>query len=318
MHASRQTALLEGTSMGTTWSMRLGCGHAPDTLGPTTQAVLDRIVDQMSTWDADSAITRLNHAPRGWYQIPDEFFEVLQAALGAAEESRGAYDPTLGRLTSLWGFGPEGSVQAPPEEAEIARALASGGWRKTALNTEHRGVWQPGGLHFDLSSIAKGYGVDAMGQVLDEHGITDYLVELGGELKARGHNAEGLDWIVEIESPVPHTDGLPVALRDCAIATSGEYRRHIWHKGRRYGHTLDPRSGRPVAHALESVSVLHDSCMLADALATALQSMGPRLGLQHAREHGIAAVFMIRSRPDDLAVEWTAPFQERAQGRRPA
>ncbi len=272
------------------------------------QAALDCVVDQMSTWEPDSVISTLNRAEPGWYQIPAEFFHVLGRALQIAEQSGGAYDPTMGRLTDLWGFGPKGPVQEPPAHAEIAAALSTAGWRRTALNEPLRGVWQPGGMQFDLSSIAKGYGADEIARVLDEHGAEHYLVELGGELKAKGRNPQGTQWALDIETPGHASSGFPLTLTDCAIATSGDYRRCFHHHGQRYAHTLDPRTGRPLQQALESVSVLHAQCMVADGLATALLCLGLEEGLAHARRHKIPALFMSRS-GQELALDWTDEFQ---------
>lgn len=280
--------------------------------------VLDRIVDQMSTWNPDSTISRLNRAPKGWYQLPPEFFHVLAHAMKIAAQTDGACDPTLGRLTNLWGFGPTGPIDVPPAPSDIASALAVSGWRRTALNHEMRGVWQPGGLHFDLSSIAKGYGVDEVSRVLDEHGTEHYLVELGGELRARGVGPCGPYWALEIEAPpTPPTSirGMPITVTDCAIATSGDYRRYFQHRGRHYAHTLNPHTGRPLSQGLASVSVLHDQCMLADGLATALLCLGPRQGLAHAHQHHIAALFMA-FHGADVTVEWTEAFHTRANSHR--
>lgn len=323
-------SVLGGDTMGTTWTVKLldpeGKIPSPD-LHASIQAVLEHITQQMSTWDASSTISRLNLAEAGWYQLPQNFFHVLSQALEISRATAGAYDPTVGRLVNLWGFGPAGSITVEPCDNDIAAALATAGWHRTALKPDHHAVWQPGGLHFDLSSIAKGYGVDQVAKVLDQYNVEHYLVEVGGELKARGHNARNTPWALAIEIPEhARPDGmhlnitataastLPISLTDCAIATSGDYRRYFEKEGRRYAHTLDPATGAPLAHNLVSVTVLHSECMLADALATALLSMGPQRGPDYARAQNIAALFML-SHPDDLALEWTGDFQRLAQAR---
>lgn len=301
-------AALHGVSMGTTWSIHyLAPGQDTGRLQAAVQAALDKIVAQMSTWDPDSAISRLNRADTGWYQVAPEFFNVLTHALELAACTDGAYDPTLGALVDLWGFGPAGSVAQPPSAEAVQQALACGGWRRTALNTAHRGVWQPGGLQFDLSSIAKGYGVDEIARVLRDAGIKHFLAELGGELAACGRNPSGLPWRVVIEAPDASNEKIPVNLHNAAIATSGSYRRHFHHEGRRYAHTIDPRSGAPLPDDLLSVSVIHEQCMMADAMATALLSLGPKRGLEHARRHKLAALFMAQQ-DAGVAVEWTPEF----------
>ena len=306
---------IDGTSMGTSWTVKyLGASSdaARQELANAVQRALDGIVEQMSTWESDSIISTLNRAEAGWYQLPPAFFYVLRHALNLAELSGGAYDPTLGRLTDLWGFGANGRIEQPPSQDEVNSAMALCGWRLTELNHEHQGVWQPGGLQFDLSSIAKGYGVDEIARVLDRHGVLHYLAELGGELKTRGFNARGTRWEVDIEAPDQSGANLPVLLADCALATSGDYRRCFEHGGQRYAHTLDPRTGQPLRHCLESVSVVHEQCMMADGLATALLCMGTEKGLAYARRNSIAAAFIARAERG-LAVEMTDKFRDLAE-----
>lgn len=301
-------ASLAGASMGTTWSLRYrDPGLDARRLQARLQAALDEIVAQMSTWDPDSAISRLNQSPPGWYQVAPAFFQVLNQALELARSTQGAYDPTVGALVDLWGFGPQGPVSCPPSSETVQALLSRSGWQRTALNAEHRGVWQPGHLRFDLSSIAKGFGVDEMARVLDEARISDYLVELGGELKARGVNEAGQAWAIDVEAPDLGKDTLPVVLHNAAIATSGHYRRNFVHHGRRYAHTLDPRSGKPLPDDLVSVTVIHPQCMLADGLATALLCLGAEPGLSYARQRQLAALFITRH-DGEFAVQWTDEF----------
>ena len=310
--------------MGTTWSVKL-CDPdhrmALETLDALIQATLERITGQMSAWDPDSAISRLNRAERGWYQPPKELYHVLSHALALAQQTEGAYDPTLGALVDLWGFGPSGSRTSTPDAATIKKAMIHAGWQHASVNTEHAAIWQPGGLVFDVCSIGKGYGVDQIAAVLDRRGIEHYLVEVGGELKAKGLNEQHKPWMVDIEVPqMPpaqpagqpaHSSSLPVALSNLAIATSGDYRRYFEQDGQRYAHTFNPATGQPVTHDLTSVSVLHSQCMMADALATALFSMGPQHGPSYAETHHIPALFMHRH-TNDLALTWTAQFDRLA------
>ncbi len=311
--------------MGTTWSIQAAgpwegadAGGGVDetaraALQAALQAALDEIIGQMSNWEADSLISRLNRAPKGWYQVPEAFFTVLSCALQVAEATGGAYDPTVGEMVALWGFGPYGQPGRLPDANALQAARQRAGWQRLQLNAEHRGVWQPGGVVLDFSAIAKGYGVDAMAHVLESHGIEHYMVELGGELRVKGRNAEGQPWRLYVEAPGAERaqDGLPIALDGLAIATSGDYRRFFAIDGRRYAHTLDPRSGWALQNDLASVSVAHRQCMAADALSTALLCMGLQEGLAYARARDIAALFMVRH-GDDLAVEWTPAFHRLA------
>jgi len=316
--ASTRLLHLCGHSMGTTWSVKaVAAGLAvlrEVDLRQALDGVLNTIVAQMSHWEDDSLLNRINRAPPGWYQVAPEFFEVMSCAVQTARFTDGAYDPTVGELVNLWGFG-AGQVQAHggqrclPDACQIAAARARAGWQKLHLNAEHRGVWQPGGVTLDFSAIAKGYGVDAMAQVLERHGVEHYLAELGGELRARGQRPDGQPWRLHVETPQTQDAALPIVLNNAAIATSGDWRRYFLHAGRRYAHTVDPHTGWALQNDLASVSVVHSSCMVADALSTALLCMGGDDGLAFARQHGIAALFLRRrGGAGNLAVQWSDPF----------
>jgi len=291
---------LAGETMGTTWSAKIAVPAGTD-LAPLRsgiEAVLARVVDEMSPWEPNSHITRFNAAPAGtWHHLPDGFFKVLSAGLHWADRSGGAYDPSVGAAVNLWGFGPEPMRNAPPEPDEVERALARGGWRRVGLDKETRSAFQPGGLLLDLSSIAKGFAVDEVTRYLQHRRIANMLVEIGGELRGEGLKPDGTPWWVEIERPRPGLRGneLPealLALSGVSVATSGDERRYFDGEGRRYAHTLDPRTGRPLTHDLVSVTVVADDCMTADALATALLVLGPEDGPSFAVDHRIAARFV--------------------------
>ncbi|QIM47973.1 FAD:protein FMN transferase [Pusillimonas sp. DMV24BSW_D] len=306
--------------MGTTWSVQFSAPTSPEftALQVRLDSRLLEINAQMSTWDTRSLISKINAAEKGWYAVPDEFCTVLDAALTLAEQTQGAFDPTLGELINLWGFGSMGPVATPPHGQALRTALLRSGWRKTVLNRQHQALWQPGGVHFDFSSIAKGYAVDEMARIMDDAGIDHYLVELGGEIKARG-NAHTLHaWRVDIMHP--HADNLesknpnpalPILLKNASLATSGDYLRNFTHNRIQYSHTLDGRTGQPIANKLAAVSVIHESAMQADALATAIQCLGPENGWKFALEHALAVLFYIR-RHNDYEVKFTPQFEAHA------
>ncbi len=292
-------AALAGATMGTTWSARMAlpAGVSEASARLAIQAALDEVVAQMSTWEADSDITRYNRAGPGWQALPAAFFHVLRHALALAEDSGGAYDPTVGPLVNAWGFGPHQRAFEPPSPAAIEAARARCGWRRVPLDEARQAAYQPDGAYLDLSSIAKGYGVDRAAMALDALGIADYLVEVGGELRARGRRPDGQAWRVAIEVPDASDDhALALPLNDCSIATSGDYRRHAGAGDARYAHTIDPRTGQPVRNPVASVTVLHPGCMQADALATVLTVLGEIDGLAYARRHDLAALFILRER----------------------
>ncbi|MTI74494.1 MAG: FAD:protein FMN transferase [Stenotrophomonas sp.] len=299
---SSDIAALGGHTMGTTWSVKLVAPRDRDlhALHAGIQAQLDRVVAQMSTWAHDSDISRFNRADRGhWQPLPDDFWQVLQAARSVAERSEGAFDPTVGPLVALWGFGADARGQRPPDAAQITRVAAQCSWQRLRLDAQAQAVLQPGGLQLDLSAIAKGYGVDLVSRWLRAQGIEAALVEVGGELHGRGRKPDGQPWRVLVES-APDEDagsGQPprvLALDDLAVATSGDRWHRYEHDGVSYSHTLDPRRQAPVTGAAAAVTVLHREAMLADAWATALTVMGADQGCAFADAHGLAARFLQR------------------------
>jgi thiamine biosynthesis lipoprotein len=289
---------LRGATMGTSWSVRLVVrpGAALAGLQQGIQSVLDGVVAQMSGWEPGSDLCRFNRARPGWQALPADLLEVLRAGLAVARDTGGAFDPTMGALSALWGFGPEPVPEGLPPRPAIEAARARLGWERLLLDPAADRAWQPGGLALDLCGIAKGFAVDRVADWLRRAGYADFLVEVGGELLGRGLRPDGMPWWVELERP-PGPDGAApfrVALHGLSVATSGDYRRGFTWDGRHYGHTLDPRSGWPIPAALAAVTVLHARCMQADALATALSVLGPEAGLAHATSHGIAALFLLR------------------------
>jgi thiamine biosynthesis lipoprotein len=229
---------------------------------------------------------------------------VLAAALQVARDSGGAFDPSAGPLVDLWGFGaPRHHGDAGfcvPHADETEQARARTGWQRLLLDVPARRVRQPGGMAIDLSAIAKGFAVDKLAHLLTARGLANHLVEVGGELRGAGGKPDGQPWWVALESPPGHAGEAGVtetivALHGLAVATSGDYRRCFTHGGERLCHSIDPRSGRPIAHGLASVTVLHGECMLADAQSTALTVLGLEHGLAHAQQHRIAALFVQRT-----------------------
>jgi thiamine biosynthesis lipoprotein len=295
---------LSGNTMGTTWSVQ---ALAPATLTSSMleQQVLrelDLVIGQMSTWQKDSVLSRFNQAPAGsWHVLPNEFMHVLDAARSMAIDSGGAYDACVGALVNAWGFGPdhertqEFAGLPAPQILQAARQRC--GWRRLELDRASARLLQPGGLYLDFSGIAKGYAVDLVAAAMAQAGCPSYLVEIGGELRGYGVKPDGQPWWVTLERPPgePGAQPLVVALHGLAVATSGDYRRFFERDGQRYAHTIDPRSGLPLSHDVVSVTVLHAQCMVADALATALQVLGEVEGMAFARARNIAALFIRRS-----------------------
>lgn len=305
---------LAGRTMGTTWSLVFDnpAMLALDTVEAAVQAALDRVIDQMSTWESGSNISRFNAAHAGSrHALPAAFAEVLGCALHWAHASDGAIDPTVGPLVALWGFGAhtQGIAEAmkAPSPAALAEARLRTGWQRLEFDAAAGRITQPGGLSLDLSGVAKGFAVDHVAEALQALGLRDLLVEVGGELRGLGRRPGGASWRVRVDAD--GEDLPPVALNDLAIATSGDRWHAHEHGGRRWSHTIDPRTGEPASAALASVTVLHARCMQADALATALTVLGAVDGPAFAQRHGIAALFVCRdgSAPRVTATEaWRA------------
>lgn len=299
---SAGVVVLGGATMGTTWTVHAALPAAcSDTAEALTQAIaarLDDICAQMSHWDAASLLSRFNTAPAGSAMVlPDDFAQVIACALDVAQASDGAFDPALGRLTDLWGLGPN-PAPSPAPHAALAEAIAAGGWQRLAFDPAHRTLRQPGGLWLDLSGIAKGFAVDAVAALLASQGVRHALVEIGGECAGRGLRPDGDPWWVDLEAPsAVSLPGLRAALHGLAVATSGDYLRGA--------HTLDPATGQPVAGAVTAVSVLHPSCMVADAWATALGAATLPRAQGLARTHALAARILLRS-----GEEWLSPAMQ--------
>ena len=310
----QQIHLLSGATMGTTWSVKvvdMPAGMTVPQLRADIELLLATINRQMSTYQPESDISRFNQAEAGtWQVLPADFWRVARYSLKLAEDSGGAFDPTVGPLVNLWGFGPDPKREHPPEAEQLAAVQARVGWDKVALREEDQALYQPGGVYFDLSAVAKGYAVDKVTDLLLGMGIKNLLVEIGGELRGHGHKPDGQLWQVGIEKPLPGVREVAhvVALKDLAIATSGDYRNYFEEGERRYAHILDPRTGYPAQHRVVSVSVLHERCADADALATALTVMGAEEGMAWAEQRQLAVLFMVKAE-QGVEQKMTAAFR---------
>lgn len=306
--------------MGTTWSVRLTAARDADlhALHAGIQARLDRVVAQMSTWEAGSDISAYNRAEAGeWVSIPDEFHSVLSFALRIAEASAGAFDPTIGALVGLWGFGADAAIDHAPSTNERDAALAAVGWRRIELRGDGE-VLQPGGVRLDLSAIAKGFGADLVLAGLRDADIAGALVEVGGELHGYGRKPDGSPWRVLVEAGPEEDDHSleprVLELDGIAVATSGDRWHHYTRRDelgdeRRYTHTIDPRSGAPVEHALVAVTVVARDAMDADAWATALTVLGETAGLALAEREGLAVRYLGRDADGRLRESMTDAFR---------
>lgn len=319
---------ISGQTMGTVYRVRAVYRSSAENVGqlaalqPQIDAVLRQVNKQMSTYDPESELSRLNQAAPGtWIEVSPALVEVLEKARTISRQSDGAFDVTVGPAVNLWRFGPDKKRKAFPTDDEIGAAVKLVDYRQVEWETDPPRVRKMAeGAYVDLSAIAKGYGVDQVFELLTEQGFEHYMVEIGGEVRTAGRNTSGKPWQIAVEHPDDDgvMIGMVVGLKDMSLATSGDYRNFFIHEGRRYSHTIDPKTGRPVEHDLASVSVLHKECALADGYATALLVLGPVEGYNLAIQHGIAAYF--QQRADEGAVSsratpaWEA-YQSQSQSR---
>ncbi|CAI0955744.1 Thiamine biosynthesis lipoprotein ApbE precursor [Serratia quinivorans] len=290
---------LDGKTMGTSYSVRYVTGDDTPSAAKM-QAEIDKrlelVNDQMSTYRPGSELSRFNAS-----RVVDKPFpvsaattEVVLEALRINRVTDGALDVTVGPLVNLWGFGPEGRPDKVPSAAELERRRAWTGIDKLSVqgNALVKSIPE---LYVDLSSIAKGYGVDVIAQYLQSQQVKNYMVDIGGEVRTRGHNGEKKPWRIAIERPTAGMEQkaqLVIQPGEMSIATSGDYRNYFERGGVRYSHTIDPVTGKPIHHHLVSVTVLSPTCMAADGLSTGLNVLGPERGMALANLMGIP-VFMI-------------------------
>jgi thiamine biosynthesis lipoprotein len=288
--------------MGTSYSVELA---AP--IGATMRNNLSQLIEvelaainrAMSTYDPRSELSAFNRREDlHWAPASRGLLEVLDSATKVSTSTHGAFDVTVAPLVNLWGFGPEYRTRRVPDGAAIERVRESVGYQHVQIDLSAGAIRKTHNhTQIDLSAIAKGYGVDRVAMVLDGEGVNDYLVEIGGEFRAKGANAAGRSWRVAIERPVEgqRVLGEVVVLENGAIATSGTTKDFFVQDGRHYSHTIDPATARPVDDPPMAVSVIADTTMEADAWATALLVLGPERGYSLAQARGLAALLVTAS-----------------------
>jgi len=295
---------LSGPTMGTRWSATFftAPGFDPAPVQAALQAAVDEVDGQMSTWNPDSDLMRLNAAPdAAWVAMPARLIEVLQLGVEIGRASGGAFDIGVGEAVAAWGFGPESAAPdriraamvGPRSSAPAALDLDPGAGR----------VRKRAPLALDLNGIAKGYGVDRLAETLQARGVRSGLVGIDGEMRALGLRPDGKPWTIAVEMPDP-TRRAPhsmLALQDASVATSGDYRRWVEVQGRRLSHTMDPRRGAPLLASPASVTVVAQTCAEADAWATALMVLGPEAGARLAGRLGLDALFLMREDANRIA-----------------
>lgn len=292
---------LHGKTMGTTYNVKL---VVPGDFDATSlqQKIDQRLIEvnqAMSTYIKTSEISKFNQSKnQEEIYISSDFFKVASHALKLSEDTKGFFDPTVGPLVNLWGFGPNGERKIPSPEL-LAKAMNAVGHDKIEINEKNLSLKKlHPDVYLDLSASAKGFGVDAVIDVINLSGIKNTMVEIGGEVRTTGRSL-GREWKIGIESPNPETPGSNITkvirVSNFALATSGDYRNFFEDHGKKYSHTINFKTGKPVEGMLASVSVISSNCMDADALATALMAMGHEVGYEYAKKKGVKAFFIYRN-----------------------
>lgn len=294
-----QELAISGPTMGTTYSIKVAA--APDavdahTLRVAADEVLARIDLSMSGYREDSEISRFNASTgTDWYEVSRDLATVVDYALEVSRESDGAFDITVGPLVAAWGFGAAGEPIELPDPTALAELKARVGYDKLQARLDPPALRKSDAtVKVDLNGIAPGYAVDLMAERLRGLHLAHFMIDIGGEVRAQGRNARGELWRIAVEKPI---DAEPepyaiVQLDNAAVTTSGEYRHYYDRDGRRYSHTIDPRTGRPVEHSLASVVVVGPTSMFTDAWATALNVLGTQAGRELAQKRAMPAMFI--------------------------
>lgn len=287
-----------GPTMGSTYSIQYV--RTPSTPGPKelqlqVESILGEVDRQLSTYRSDSNIERFNHlAANSCQAMPEAVLHLVRTGEQLSQASDGAFDLTVEPLLNLWGFGPQARALKIPDDGTLAQVRQQVGHQHLRIEGEQ--LCKDAAVEVDFNSIAAGYAVDRIAELLARQGIRSYLAEATGELKAAGRKPDGSPWRIALEEPrddqqvaekIINVDGF-------GVSTSGDYRKYFQQDGRRYSHTLDGRTGAPITHQLASVTVLHPSALMADGLSTLLLILGPEQGWEYAEQQRIAAFFVLR------------------------
>lgn len=308
-----------GATQGTTYRVEIVAAadaQERELLRDRIEQRLAQIDAALSAYRPDSELNRFNAAPaQAWLPLGADLHRVLRAAQAISAQSDGAFDVTVAPLIDLWGFGAAGRPSAGrrgdlPDDAAIAAARAAVDYRQLELHPAEALARKRRPLRIDVNGIAQGYTVDCIADILAARGYRNFLVEVGGELRVAGTRAAGAPWRIGIERP---GDGIGQAEQgiggaDIAITTAGDYHDYFEKDGVRYSHTIDPTTGRPVAHRLASVTVVANDATYADGMDTALEVLGPESGFALAERLKIAAYFIVRA-DDGFTVRYTAQMK---------
>ncbi|WP_370588194.1 FAD:protein FMN transferase [Xenorhabdus sp. TS4] len=307
---------LNGQTMGTYYSVKYVADSsvpAPEVLQKEIDRLLEEVNDQMSTYRPNSELSRFNQSREvnKPFPVSAATAKVVKEAIRINKLTDGALDVTVGPLVNLWGFGPEGRITKAPtdEELDIRRAWTGIDNLSVEGNNLIKSIPE---LYVDLSSIAKGYGVDVVAEYLESRNIKNYMVDIGGEVRTSGNNGKKNPWRIAIEKP--SDNGMAQSAQEIiepgnmSVATSGDYRNYFEQNGVRYSHTINPKTGRPITHNLVSITVIAPTCMSADGFSTGLDVLGPEKGMEVAEKLNIP-VFMIVKTKEGFEERYNTAFK---------
>jgi len=312
--SNKTELLLQGRTMGTTYNIKVVATKEQVVeleLHQKIDDALKQVNQEMSTYIPTSEISQFNQsASTEAVEVSEGFARVLEESLRLGKLSEGKLDITVGPLVNLWGFGPEQRPETVPSDEELAATRIRVGLENLVLEGNLLSKKVPE-LYVDLSTTAKGYGVDVIAELIESNGITNYLVEIGGEMRLKGFKHTGELWAIAIEKPLSNERSVQQVIipKDNAVATSGDYRIYFEADGVRFSHIIDPATGKPIKHNLVSVTVIHPSSMTADGLSTALMVMGMKQGMAFAVKNDLAALFISKTE-NGFDEQFTVKFKQ--------
>lgn len=309
---ARQEYHLQGNTMGTTYNIKVvGENLNAGKLKQDIDVALKQLNQEMSTYIADSELSQFNKSNSlEPVKVSAGLARVIKEAIRLGNLSKGTLDVTVGPLVNLWGFGPGYRPETVPSDELLFATKAKIGLDKLTFDNGFLSKSIPE-LYVDLSTIAKGYGVDLVAELIEANGINNYLVEIGGEMRLKGFKHTGELWHIAIEKPLSNERAVQqiIVPKDNAVATSGDYRIYFEADGRRFSHIIDPETGKPISHKLVSVTVIHPSSMTADGLSTAMMVMGEERALAFAEENDLA-VYIIAKTDHGFVEQSTVKFMQ--------
>jgi len=312
--SNKTEVLLQGRTMGTTYNIKVVATiEQVETLKlqQKIDAVLKQVNQEMSTYIPNSEISVFNQSKSiEPVEVSAGFARVLKESIRLGKLTEGKLDVTVGPLVNLWGFGPEQRPEVVPSEETLEATKKRVGLQNLVLEDNLLTKKIPD-LYVDLSTTAKGYGVDVIAELIESNGITNYLVEIGGEMRLKGFKNTGELWAIAIEKPLTNERSVQQVIipKDNAVATSGDYRIYFEADGQRFSHIIDPATGKPIKHKLVSVTVIHPSSMTADGLSTSLMVMGMEQGMAFAVKNDLAALFIAKTE-NGFDEQFTVKFKQ--------